>query len=255
MVARTLSEPGETPGFTRPIATVDVVPLRLGQGGSGQGVVEEGGSGEGGSRGGGLEVGTIVRLAEPFAGRAALPGGFVHVDEDDDVEATARRVLAEKAGAAPSHLEQLAVFSGPDRDARGWSLSVAFVALYPRPAEGAAEEAQILFAPAHEVGGLPFDHDAIVATAIERVRVKAGYSSLPLRLIGETFTVPEAHSVYETLLGAPLDRAAFRRKLLESGFVEETGAMRPPSTAAPRPTRLYRLADEGLAYVPRNFRA
>lgn len=215
--------------FPRPIATVDVVPLRL--------------------RPAGLEIGTILRETEPYRGRRALIGGFIHVDEDEDVEATARRVLLAKADAWPSHMEQLAVFSGSWRDRRGWSLSVTFVAVF-------VEEAApgVTFEPAAEVRGLPFDHDRIVAAAVDRVRTKAGYSSLPLRFLAEPFTVPEAHAVYQTLLGAALDRAAFRRKILESGFLQPTGDARPPSRDAARPARLYRVAPgQPLHYVPRNF--
>ncbi len=58
------------------------------------------------------------RHAEPHLGRWALPGGFIRLDED--LPATAARVLAERAGLpdAPVHLEQLQTYGYPDRDPR-----------------------------------------------------------------------------------------------------------------------------------------
>ena len=72
--------------YSRPLATVDVVPLAL--------------------RDGVLHLGTLRREAAPEAGRPALPGGFVRPREDAHVEATALRVLRDKSGVGPVHLEQ-----------------------------------------------------------------------------------------------------------------------------------------------------
>ena len=232
------------PDFPRPLATVDVVPLAL--------------------REGTLAVGTLVRDRGPERGRAALPGGFVRPEEDADVEATARRVLRDKAGVRPTHLEQLAVFSGPDRDPRDWSLSVAFVAVIggdgpSRDASSGGDASSsgggaLRFAAPGALPALPFDHDRIVARAMDRVRAKGGYSSLPLCFLGEPFTLPSAHAVYERVLGRTLDRAAFRRKILDTGFLEDTGALSRPTAAVARPAKLYRRAS-GLRYTPRNFDA
>ena len=218
--------------FPRPLATVDVVPLAL--------------------MDGALVVGTLLREREPERGRAALPGGFVRPAEDSGVEATARRVLHDKAGVRPTHLEQLAVFSGPARDPRDWSLSVAFVAVIGGDALG--EGGTLRFAAPEALPTLPFDHDRIVARAMDRIRAKGGYSSLPLCFLAEPFTLPDAHGVYERVLGRTLDRAAFRRKILDTGFLEDTGALSRPTAAVARPARLYRRAP-GLRYTPRNFDA
>src|SRR5207248_2033777 len=77
----------------------------------------------------GLNVALLKRDREPYKGVLALPGGFVHVQDDADVRDAALRVLLEKTGIAAPYLEQLATFSGPVRDPRGWSMSVAHYAL------------------------------------------------------------------------------------------------------------------------------
>src|SRR5262245_31930104 len=93
------------------ISTVDVVLLTL--------------------RAGQLHVALLRRDREPFKDILALPGGYVHADEDQDTLDAACRVLRDKTGIESPYLEQLATFSGAARDPRGWSLSVAYYALVP----------------------------------------------------------------------------------------------------------------------------
>src|ERR1051326_3764598 len=95
--------------YPRPIASVDLTIFALAEAG--------------------LEVLLILRGTEPFAGAWALPGGWIHVDEDDDLEATARKVLKDKTGVETPYLEQLQTVGNASRDPRGWSLSISYVAL------------------------------------------------------------------------------------------------------------------------------
>ena len=81
--------------------------------------------------GGELRVALQRRDKPPCEGELALIGGYVHVDEDASTLATAARVLKDKAGLKGIFLEQLMTFSGPKRDPRGWSASVAYYALVP----------------------------------------------------------------------------------------------------------------------------
>lgn len=83
-------------------------------------------------RAGELEVLLVERGQEPYAGRWALPGGFVLPKES--AETAARRVLAVETGIpdlSRLHLEQLRTYSEPDRDPRMRVVSVAFAALLP----------------------------------------------------------------------------------------------------------------------------
>src|SRR4051794_41730626 len=88
-----------------------------------------------------LQLLLIQRDLEPFKGRWALPGGFVHVDES--VDDAARRELREETGLADVFLEQLYTFGAVDRDPRDRVVSVAYYALvnlsdHP-PARGATD--------------------------------------------------------------------------------------------------------------------
>ena len=204
--------------FPRPIATVDVALFTL--------------------REGALCVLLARRDREPYAGQLALPGGFVHVDEDADTAATAARVLAQKAGVARPYLEQLYTFSGKVRDPRGWSIAVAYYALVPETRLG-APAAGVALVHVDRLPALPFDHERIVATALYRLRGKSTYSALPAYLLPDQFTIQELHQVYEQVIGVRLDKASFRRKIEDQEIVEPVAGQR--RGGAHRPAQIYRL--------------
>lgn len=95
--------------------------------------------------------------------------------------------------------------------------------------------------PVEQATGMPFDHDLILSAALERLRGKGAYSDLPARFLPTGFTLAELHRVYQIVLGEPLNIDAFRRKVIERGFLEETGEKRR-MPGANRPSVLYRLA-------------
>lgn len=180
----------------------------------------------------------LRRQAAPFAGVWALPGGFIHTDEDADAKASAARVLRTKVGIEGAYLEQLATFSGPARDPRGWSVAIAYCALLPVQ-NLPPDRADISVVSLSALPQLPFDHRAILDAALERVRSKSLYSSLPVHLCGETFTLPQLQQVYENILGEPLNKVSFRRKMDEMDWLEAVpGAML--GGGAHRPAQLYR---------------
>ena len=189
------------------------------------------------------------RKEPPEQGKLALPGGFVHVQEDADTEDAARRVIRAKLGFDAPYLEQLYTFSGADRDSRGWSISVAYYALVPASLLDQTQVAETL--PVKDLPKLPFDHDQIVAKAIERLRSKATYSSLPAFLLPEIFTLNDLHCIYQQTQGARLDKASVRHKILEQDIIEPIpGQFR---TGAHRPAQLYRLSHRTLTPFERKI--
>ncbi|GLS23198.1 NUDIX hydrolase [Labrys miyagiensis] len=218
----------------RPIATVDIVIVTLSEGA--------------------LRLGLQRRDREPHKGELALIGGYVRPEEDGDIEASARRILADKGRLTGLYLEQLRSFGGPSRDPRGWSISIAYLALVP---EATLRAAETRGAPPFELidpdrcPRLPFDHGRIIAAALQRLRSKASYSTLPAFLLGSQFTLPELKSVYETVMGTPLNDSAFRRKLMEMHILEEVEAKAAATAERKRPAQLYRLAKETLTEFDR----
>jgi len=182
-------------------------------------------------RDGRLQVLLIRRGIAPYRGRWALPGGFVRPAED--LEATARRELAEETGLASDriHLEQVATYGAPDRDPRGRVVSVAYLALVPdlpAPVAGSdaasaswVEAVQVLDDP----GRLAFDHHRILTDGVERARAKLEYSPLATAFCPPEFTISELRGIYEAVWGIPLDPRNFHRKVTKTpDFVAPLGA-------------------------------
>lgn len=118
----------------------------------------------------------IKRGKEPFAGRWALPGGYVN--EGETVEQAAVRELEEetglrlKAGPMAADLKLVGVFSKPGRDPRGWVVSVAFVAILDDSEDirvkAGDDAAEVEWVTIKAPDQLAFDHDDIVLKALLR---------------------------------------------------------------------------------------
>lgn len=182
-------------------------------------------------------------------GRWALLGGFIHTDEDGTDEDAIVRVLRTKAGITPRHMEQLRTFASAKRDARGWSVSISYIVIVDNDQERIAGEGvdEIRYFPVDECPDMPFDHREIIQAAVERVRNKASYSSLPTFFLPQAFTLPQMQKVYETVMGMELNTPAFRRKVADQGLVEKTDLPESEQQrSVGRPAQYYRLAQQNL---------
>ncbi|ARM92064.1 NUDIX hydrolase domain-containing protein (plasmid) [Rhizobium sp. CIAT894] len=195
----------------------------------------------------GLAVLLVRRAGAPFSGDWALPGGWIHIDEDEDLEAAARRVLKEKTGVETPYLEQLQTTGSAGRDPRGWSISIVYIALLSADdvaarRDGMAGEAEWRAIEGEGVGfPIAFDHASLLREALGRIRSKVEYTNLPGHLLPARFTLSELQSVYESLLGRKLDKSAFRKRMAEADFLEPVeGEMRRASN---RPAQMFRLKD------------
>jgi 8-oxo-dGTP diphosphatase len=206
---------------------------------------------------GALSTLVLARSAHPFKGRLALPGGFVGLRES--LDAAADRVLAEKCGLGGVFLEQLYTFGAPERDPRTRVVTVAYYALVERRRfdEAAARGGGLAVARLEvpwegETGGpvelraedgralpLAFDHADILGMAVKRLRGKLGYAPIGYQLLAPRFTLLELQRVHETILGRPLNKDSFRRRMLASGELEATGESQ--RDVEHRPAELYRF--------------
>ncbi|ABS05596.1 NUDIX hydrolase [Kineococcus radiotolerans SRS30216 = ATCC BAA-149] len=202
-----------------------------------------------------LAVLLVERGEEPFLGRWALPGGFVRPDED--LPGAAARELAEETGLPRGsvHLEQLASYGTPDRDPRQRVVTVCYLALAPdlptpRAGTDAADARWVPVARAGvDPGPLAFDHDRLLADAVERARAKLEYTPLATAFCAEEFTVAELRRVYEAVWGTPLDPRNFHRKVTgASGFLEPTGAT--TTRDGGRPARVFRRGPATALHPP-----
>lgn len=201
-----------------------------------------------------LHVLLVERGQEPYAGRWALPGGFLRPEES--AECAARRELGEETGLTDVtglHLEQLRTYSEPDRDPRMRVVSVAFAALLPDAPEahGGGDAAQARWTPYEAARDLAFDHDKILADARDRIGAKLEYTGLATAFCPPEFTLGELQQVYETVWGTALDRPNFRRKVLATpGFVEAVPGAARLTGGRGKPAALYRAGTAAALHPP-----
>ena len=253
MAAMTESEPYDPARFPAFAVTVDLVVLTVRE-----------------SR---LSALMIRRGEEPFAGRTALPGGFVRPGES--LGEAAKRELAEETGLAdlPVHLEQLATYGAVDRDPRMRVVSVAYLALapdLPSPTAGGdaadahwaavADLLPDLFPNAldaadadvrrkSERAAFAFDHEQILVDGVERARSKLEYTPLAAAFCPPEFTVGELRRVYEAVWGVELDPRNFHRKVTGTpGYVLPSGGT--TTRQGGRPAQLFKRGDVTLLNPP-----
>ncbi len=186
-----------------------------------------------------LEV-LLVRCA---AGAAwALPGG--HAELDEDLDTSARRHLEAQTGVRGLYLEQLYTFGRPDRDPERRVIAVTYYALVPAGRLGLALPADgFAWLPIDALPALELDHADVVRLAHQRLAAKLEYSTIALQFMPEHFTLSELQAVYETILGAPLDKRNFRKRVLSLACIEQTGEV--SRQGHHRPARLYRVRAPG----------
>lgn len=189
-----------------------------------------------------LKVLLIQRAHDPYAGYWALPGGFV--DMDEDLQTAALRELEEETGVKNVFIEQLYSFGAPDRDPRGRVVSVAYFALVnleEHPVMAGSDAGNALWHPVSALPPLAFDHHLIMEAAIARLKAKVRYQPIGFELLPEKFTLSQLQSLYEHIIGQPLNKRNFRTKILRMGLLQEAERQKE---VAHRPAQLFRFDKE-----------
>lgn len=213
--------------FPRPSVAVDVAVLSV--------VTDD----EGVNR---LSVLLHRRSSGTEGGKWSLPGSFLR--ERERLADAVQRTLLEKCGIDGLTPRQLLVLDDPVRDDRGWVLSVAHLDVVPvAEAPSLFSRTDLRWASVRGVAAvvsgqrrLPFDHDEIVARAVERFRADHADAPDPYRLLEDPFTVRELRHLHEAVLGETLQKDTFRRSMLP--YLVATRSTESGSVG--RPARRYR---------------
>jgi 8-oxo-dGTP diphosphatase len=158
-----------------------------------------------------LHVLLVERGLEPYKGRWALPGGFLKPDEE--IEACARRELAEETALQEFHLEPFATVGTVGRDPRGRVITVAHLALVrwePGRVKGGSDAKAAGWFPADKLPPLAFDHAGIVRAARARMEEMLGERPmLLLRFLPEEFSVQDMQALRDAVLAPDTRRRDF----------------------------------------------
>ena len=176
----------------------------------------------------------VLEVKRPERGEWALPGTFLHKGETlaDAVE----RSLRDKANVNGLRPHQLHVFDDPDRDKRGWVLSVAHVDIVQADRLDARFAASTRLMPVHARHRLPHDHRKIITRAVEHLRSRYEDRPDPDNFLDDEFTILQLRRVHEQVAGVALQRDRFRRVMEPQ--LEPTGAMATGTRG--RPAELFR---------------
>ena len=195
-----------------------------------------------------LKVMLVKRAEEPFADSWSLPGGFLKTSES--LEDAALRVLREKAGVDNVYVERLYTFGDPNRDPRARVITVTYFALIPwkdlvpSPSDKISD---LMWTSVYHLPKLAFDHRKIVEYAVKRLRAKASYSNIVYSLMPRQFRLSELQRMYEIIINDKLDKRNFRKRMLATGLLQETG--RKDIAGAHRPAMLYKFKKMEIAFL------
>lgn len=218
----------------------------------------------------------LINVDRPphFKNVPGLPGGLLLPHET--AEQAAVRHLQEKTGidAKKIYSEQLYTFSHVDRDPRGRVVAVAYLALVPweklnekeqDDAKGAkwvpvnpVRNRARAGAPEGPVGraisngvksakNLAYDHDEILALALQRLRSRVHYTTLINKLMPHEFTLTDLEKAYECLIGTDLDKRNFRKKILKLKILKKMPHKK--SGGRFRPAQLYTFASPKVSEI------
>ncbi len=170
-----------------------------------------------------LKLLLIKRDFEPEYGKWSLMGGFLN--QDEDLEMAAGRILYNLTGLQHNYLEQLHTFGTVNRDPVERTISVVYYSLVN------IADQDITAIKAHNASWISlddrprliFDHDQMVAVALRRLRYKAALHPIGFELLPEKFTLPQLQKLYEAIYATQLDRRNFSRKIMATDLLLGTG--------------------------------
>ncbi|MGV9543956.1 NUDIX hydrolase [Nocardia beijingensis] len=184
------------------------------------------------------------RALDPQKGTWSLPGG--RLDDDEDLDTSARRQLAEKVDVRElSHLEQLSVFSAPDRVPSPRRIASAYLGLVPLTADPHLPP-DTAWHPVSALPDMSFDHRTVVDHARTRLAAKLSYTNIAFALAPDRFTMSTLREIYCAALGYDVDPTNLQRVLSRRKVITPTGATAAPGRAGGRPAAVYRFTDSGL---------
>jgi ADP-ribose pyrophosphatase YjhB (NUDIX family) len=181
------------------------------------------------------------RAMDPQRGTWSLPGGQLRHDED--MVSSVRRQLAEKVDMRElTHLEQLAVFSDPERVPGTRTIASTFLGLVPSPATPALPS-DTRWHPVSALPPMAFDHKTMITNAHSRLVAKLSYTNIGFALAPREFVLSTLRDVYGAALGYQVDATNLQRVLVRRGVITPTGTTAKSGRAGGRPAAQYRFTE------------
>jgi len=190
-----------------------------------------------------IKILLMRKKSEPYKGYWILPGNMV--SNTETLEDNITSVVYDKLGLPNLYIEQCYTFSNLDRDPDDRIIATTYmglidnVTLYLKKQD--REGVELEWFDINSIPKTGYDHDKVIEKLIEHFKRKIINSNILRILFPSDFTLPELQKVYEQILNITLDRRNFRKKLINLGYIEDTGDINEGYTG--RPAKLYRFKE------------
>jgi 8-oxo-dGTP diphosphatase len=162
------------------------------------------------------------------------------VKPDEDLEEAPYRVLKDRTGLQDVYLEQVHTFGRVNRHPSGRVITTAYYSLVNTKSHKLQlMHNELQWRPVYDIDVMAFDHKLILNTCLNRLREQVMEHPIVFNLIGEKFSLRELQDLYEAILGVPLDRRNFRKRIMLKNWLVDLGEMEVD--VPHRPGKLYKL--------------
>lgn len=186
-----------------------------------------------------LKVLLIRSDLEVFKDKWSLLGDFA-IDDEEDLDEAAYRILKDRTGMDDVYLEQVKTFGSPKRHPGGRVLTVAYCSLLNIQHHQLKIHANELHW--HSLSSLKemaFDHKEILDYCYNWLKKRIQEHPLGFNLLPDKFSLRELQTLYEAILGVKLDRRNFRKKFASMDLLIDIGEME--EDVPHRPGKLYKF--------------
>ncbi len=162
------------------------------------------------------------RQMDPGRGEWSIYGGFVN--EDEDLDGAANRTVLELTGMKKLYMRQVGAFGAIDRDPGERVISIAYCALINVKDYDDALRIQhgLEWVTLDELPKLYSDHNIMIKNALAQIRRRINTEPIIFNLLPDLFTLTQLQNVYEAILGAPIDKRNFRKRIKQIEYIEKT---------------------------------
>ena len=191
-----------------------------------------------------IKVLLMHKKTEPYKGYWILPGSILNSDET--LEDNVTDVVCDKLGLPTMYIEQCYTFSNLNRDPDNRVVATSFIGLIDNITlvlkRQEKDDVELSWFDINSIQKMGYDHEKILNKLLDYFRKRITNSNILKILFPSDFTLPELQKVYEDVLNIKMDRRNFRKKMINLGYVIDTGDVNEGYMG--RPAKLYRFNEE-----------
>jgi 8-oxo-dGTP diphosphatase len=185
-----------------------------------------------------LKVLLIKSDLEIFQGKLSLLGDFVN--DNEELDDAAYRVLKERTGMNDVFLDQVRAFGNPNRHPGGRVITIAYCSLLNiNHHELKIHDNDLNWHNVSTLKEMAFDHKEIVDACYQWLQKRIQEHPLGFNLLPDKFSLRELQNLYEAILGITLDRRNFRKKFASMDLLIDIDEME--QDVPHRPGKLYKF--------------